>query len=191
MGTVKTLLTFEEFEQLPDQPGKCELVRGELIELPPADYEHHLIAHLIYDLLKDALQQAHAHGEAAGLARVFHEMGYLLTAECWLQPDVSVTPAGQRIEKYLIGAPAIAIEVISPGNTAKRVAKKTELYLECGALEVWCFFPKTKRVTIRVPGSVREVAADGILTTPLLPGLALSLQRNLRRVIATSSHPTA
>ena len=35
MGTVKTLLTFEAFEQLPDQPGKQELVRGELIEMPP------------------------------------------------------------------------------------------------------------------------------------------------------------
>jgi Uma2 family endonuclease len=47
MGTVKTLLTFEEFEQLPDQPGKRELVRGELIEMPPAESKHNRRAHRI------------------------------------------------------------------------------------------------------------------------------------------------
>jgi Uma2 family endonuclease len=176
MGTVKTLLTFEEFEQLPDQPGKQELVRGELIELPPADYKHHFIAHLIYGFLKAALDQAQARGETGELGRVFHEMGYLLPGACWLQPDVSVTHAGQPIEKYLIGAPAIAIEVISPSNTPKRIAVKTELYFECGALEVWCFSPKKRRASIRVPGSERAIAVDGVITTPLLPGLALSVQ---------------
>jgi Uma2 family endonuclease len=176
MGTVKTLLTFEEFERLPDQPGKCELVRGELIEMPPADYKHSDISRRIFKRLDGALDQAHARGEAAELARVFHEMGYLLHGESWLQPDVSITHAGQRIEKYLIGAPAIAIEVVSPSNTAKRIAVKTELYFECGTLEVWCFFPKTRRVTIQIPGSVREIAADGVITTPLLPGLSLSVQ---------------
>ncbi len=176
MGTVKTLLTFEEFEQLPDQPGKQELVRGELIELPPADYKHHDISHRIFKRLDTALEQANMRGDAGELARVFHEMGYLLRGECWLQPDVSVTHAGQRVDKYLIGAPAIAIEVISRSNTAKRIEVKTELYFECGAHEVWCFFPKTRQVTIRTPGGVRTIATGGILTTPLLPGLSLSLQ---------------
>jgi Uma2 family endonuclease len=68
MGTVKTLLTFEEFEQLPDQPGKQELVRGELIELPPAEYKHHLVADRIYDGLKAALRQAQSRGEANSAA---------------------------------------------------------------------------------------------------------------------------
>jgi Uma2 family endonuclease len=176
MGAVKTLLTFEEFEQLPDQPGKQELVRGELIELPPADYKHNDIADRVCDGLKAALKEAHARGESGELGRVFLEMGYLLPGACWLQPDVSVTHAKQRIEKYLIGAPAIAIEVIAPSNTPKRVAVKMELYFECGALQVWCFFPKTRHVSIQVPGSKRVVAVDGVITTPLLPGLALSVQ---------------
>src|SRR5580700_1796964 len=94
MGTVKTLLTFEEFEQLPDQPGKRELVRGELIEMPPADYKHNDIADRICDSLKAALREAHARGEAVEIGRVFHEMGYLLPGAGWLQPDVSVTHAG-------------------------------------------------------------------------------------------------
>jgi Uma2 family endonuclease len=176
MGTVKTLLTFAEFEQLPDRPGKEELVRGELIELPPADLKHNRISDRICDRLKEAVRRAHARGEARDLGEVFHEMGYLLLGTNWLQPDVSVTHAGQIEGKYFEGAPAIAIEVISPGNTAKRIDAKAELYFECGALEVWRFYPKTRRVTIQVPGSVREIAADGVITTPLLPSLALSVQ---------------
>jgi Uma2 family endonuclease len=103
-------------------------------------------------------------------------MGYPLPGAGWLQPDVSVTHAQQPVEKYLVGAPAIAIEVISPSNTPKRIALKTELYFECGALEVWCFFPKTKHVTIQDSGGVREIVADAFITTPLLPGLELPLQ---------------
>jgi Uma2 family endonuclease len=176
MGTVKTRLTFEEFEQLPDQPGKQELIRGELIEMPPADYKHNDITHRIFKLLDSALERAHAGGEAGELARVFHETGYLLPGEGWLVPDVSVTHAGQRVEKYLIGAPAIAIEVISPSNTAKQIDAKAKLYFEFGAREMWRVFPRTKQVTIQLPGSTRVIAADAVITTPLLPGLALSVQ---------------
>lgn len=43
-------------------------------------------------------------------------MGYRL-ADSWVQPDVSVTNEGQTVGKYLEGAPAIAIEVVSPSNT--------------------------------------------------------------------------
>jgi Uma2 family endonuclease len=176
MGTVKTLPTFEEFEQLPDQPGKQELVRGELIEMPPADYKHHDVSHRIFKLLDSAVEGAHARGEAGELGRVFHEMGYLLPGECWLQPDVSVTHAGQRVEKYLIGAPAIAIEVISPSNTVKRIDAKAQLYFQFGARELWRFFPKKKQVTIQLPGNVRVIAEDEVITTPLLPGLALAVK---------------
>jgi len=35
MGATTTRLTFEEFERLPEQPGKRELLKGELIEVPP------------------------------------------------------------------------------------------------------------------------------------------------------------
>ena len=44
MGT-PTLLSFEEFEQLPDEPGKLEFLDGELIQLPPAKFNHMEIAH--------------------------------------------------------------------------------------------------------------------------------------------------
>src|ERR1700685_728880 len=173
MGTVKTLLTFEEFERLPDQPGKQELVRGELIEMPPADLKHNRRSHRIYDALKPVLGEAHACGDAAELGEVYIEMGYLLSGRSFLQPDVSVTHAGQTEGKYFEGAPAIAIEVISPSNAVKQIEAKTQLYFECGALEVWRFFQKKRQVTIQVRGrAVRVIPEDSVITTPLLPGLS-------------------
>lgn len=41
-------LTFEEFELLPDRPGKRELLRGELIDSPPARIKHHEIAERLF-----------------------------------------------------------------------------------------------------------------------------------------------
>jgi Uma2 family endonuclease len=86
MGTVKTRLTFEEFEQLPDQAGKRELLRGELIEWPPADYEHSDITHRIFKLLDSALERTHACGEAGELARVFYETGICCLAKAGTSP---------------------------------------------------------------------------------------------------------
>ena len=56
MGTTRTILTFEEFENLPSQPGKCELLRGELLELPAAKLRHNRLSHRIYKRLEAALE---------------------------------------------------------------------------------------------------------------------------------------
>ena len=57
MGTVATLITFEQFEQLPDKPGKRELLRGELIEFPPADQDHNDTSRAIFLALYGAVEQ--------------------------------------------------------------------------------------------------------------------------------------
>src|SRR5688572_13325196 len=109
MGTTRTLLTFEEFERLPDEPGKCELLRGELLGLPPAKLRHNQISLGIYDRLKIALDAAHDRGEARQLGQACHEFGYLLSNDSWVQPNASITHAGQAVGEYFLGAPAIAI----------------------------------------------------------------------------------
>src|SRR5690348_4468666 len=145
MGTTTTtnLLTFEEFERLPDQPGKRELLEGEVIELPPPELKHSRSSHKIYHCVVAALEAAHARGEAGELGEVFIETGYKLSSNAYVQPDVSITHASQPEGKYLNRAPAIAIEVISPSNRTQDTEAKTELYFRHGAREVWRFYPKT------------------------------------------------
>jgi Uma2 family endonuclease len=171
MGATTTLLSFEEFESLPDAPGKRELLDGELIELPPPKLRHALIQDVIAESLKRyAVDQ--------GL-RVFEELGFRLRGPRgqWLQPDVSVV-ARELIERaepdgYIESAPLIAIEVISSGNTAESVERKLVKYLENGAGEVWVVYPKTRHIWRYEGLTAHAIIQDGMLTSPLLCGFEL------------------
>ena len=169
--TVPAILSFEEFERMPEKPGKQELIHGELFELPPAQYEHNRIAGRLFRRLAAAVEAAHAQNSASELGEVCVEMGYKLGAG-WLVPDVSITHAGQLPGKYLEGAPAIAIEVVSPGNTHRHIQAKTEIYFAHGAREVWRVYDDPLRIVIDTGGQYRVLAAGDPVSTPLLPGFA-------------------
>jgi Uma2 family endonuclease len=175
MGTLtSTLLTFEDFERLPDEPGKRELLEGEVIEMPPADLEHSEFSHFIYHLLRDSLAAAHARGEAKELGKVYLEAGYKMPGARYVQPDVSVTHAAQTHTKYLTDGPAIAIEVVSESNTARAMEKKVALYFRYGAREVWRVYRDPLHIVVHLADNSRSIY-EGSLTTALLPGFELPL----------------
>src|SRR5437016_4394950 len=118
INTVIKHLTFEEFEHLPDQPGKLELLKGELIELPPAKRKHNKIAQWLFLRLFHSVTEAHGRGEAGELGEAHMEMGYKFPDGSWLQPDVSITYADQKAGDYYLGSPALAVEVVSESNSA-------------------------------------------------------------------------
>jgi Uma2 family endonuclease len=43
MGGTTPLMTFDEFERLPDEPGKLELIDGELVRMPPPNAAFSLV----------------------------------------------------------------------------------------------------------------------------------------------------
>src|SRR5450432_1618041 len=151
-----TQTTWEEFLNLPDAPGKQELLDGELIVMPPAKQSHNLISKLVQRLLESAVDES----------RVWHETGYQLSRG-WLQPDVSVTWPDQPVEDdWFQRAPMIAIEVVSPANRPDHIDKKTAVYLEEGAAEVWVIYPATQSMTVFRKASwerVTESYACGLL----------------------------
>ena len=174
MGAVRTLLTFEEFEKLPDHPGKQELLRGELIELPPAKLKHDDISEALFLLLRTALAGLQARGEGQQLGRARMEVGYKLGPHSWLIPDVSITHAEQPAGDYLEGAPALAVEVISESNTAQEIAGKIKELFAAGGLEVWVIYPDQRSVWVyQQGGQARE--HTGRFTTDLLAGIEIDL----------------
>src|SRR6266496_3875711 len=152
MGTTTDtrLMTFEDFERLPNTPGKRELLEGELIELPIPDFSHSANAQQLLFELHASLKTAHSRGEATDLGAVYMEMGYKLSSRSYVRPDVSITHADQTVERFLQRAPAIAVEIISPSNTDEQMDFKTELYFQHGTREVWRVYPKTRHVTVHV-----------------------------------------
>jgi Uma2 family endonuclease len=73
------------------------------------------------------------------------------------------------------GVPNLAIEVISPGNSAqdmltKDMLTKVHQYLNAGCQAVWFFHPKLKVVEVYDANGIREVAAPAPLEEEKLFG---------------------
>ena len=59
----------------------------------------------------------------------------------------------------VIGAPALAVEVISPSNLAQDTLKKVEQYLAAGSRAVWLVYPALRVVEIHRASGIRKVKA--------------------------------
>jgi Uma2 family endonuclease len=131
-----SLMTFAEFELLPEIEGKRELIAGAVTVMPPPELAHSRIAKRILLLFLARLEQS--------LVWPDHT-GYRM-AGGWIEPDVSVSwPDQRRDEKYFAGSPMIAVEVLSPGE---EIDRKLTLYFAEGAGEVWVIDPKRKSMTV-------------------------------------------
>ena len=125
----------------------CELVDGVLVEKPMGYYESFLAGVLI-KLLGNFLDQ-HDLGIVAG------ESGMLRLAAGMVRiPDVSFV-SWDRLPSQVVPrrpipdlVPDLAIEVLSPGNTKREMARKLDDYFSAGVRAVWFLEPKTKTVQV-------------------------------------------
>jgi Uma2 family endonuclease len=120
--------------------------------------------------------------ESEHLGIVLEEMDFRPAPDTVRNPDVAfVTP--ERVTKIdldrspIDGAPALAVEVISPTNTAQDMARKTQQYLEAGSRAVWIVQPSLRLVEIHSAKGIRHVREPEMLgEESLLPGFSLSLR---------------
>jgi Uma2 family endonuclease len=150
---------------------------GQLLTLPPPKSLHTRIARLVAKELDRAID--------ATRFEVFAEAGYLLCESPLTirQPDVSVL-SKLRVEtasadSYFEGSPELAVEVVSPKETAADIQTKVQQYLEFGALQVWVLYPKTGEVQVFGPNlHAVTVPSGGILEgCPVLPDFAIAVDR--------------
>jgi Uma2 family endonuclease len=182
MGAMSTitsgLLTFEEFERMPDEPGKLELLQGELIRMPPLKRKHMNTAQRLFRLLDRMVEELRRGRPELGLGDVYIEMGYRMGSDpgTWLVPDVSITHAGQTGDDYYEGAPLAAIEVASESQSAAHLEAKAEMYLSRGSREVWLVFPKTRRVWICRAGASTIEVRESAIRSEVLPGAEIRFE---------------
>ena len=89
--------------------------------------------------------------------------------------------------KNLRGAPDLAVEILSPSTRARDMRLKRDVYARTGVLEYWVIDPDGDTVTVHGVASsspstfAAPVRYDRLatLTTSLLPGLSLPLERVL------------
>jgi Uma2 family endonuclease len=140
-------VTIEEFERLPDEPSRMELVRGHVVREPPAGFEHGGIAVRIASCL-DAFVRRHELGKVLGA-----ETGFVLFDDppTVRAPDVAFVardrlPADPRGFARL--APDLAVEIVSPSNTLSEIQDKVFDYLDAGTRLVWVIEPRARTVTV-------------------------------------------
>jgi Uma2 family endonuclease len=169
------LLTSDQYLSLPeelDQNGnriKDELIGGEVVKMPPPSHRHDRIKNRIKRLLDRHLDR-NPHLAMESLV----EMGAEVTKRDVFVPDVSLVKLDRCSEEERIfrGAPDLAVEVVSPSDTTKRLKAKVDTYLEGGANTVWVVFPESCSLRIYSGDSIRELKGDQTIEDPVLPGFS-------------------
>jgi len=157
-----TRVSFEEFLKLPEEDGKhYELDEGNLVMEPSPSFRHNRIRHRIADQLRKFVN-------AHGLGEITEESDFRLGPETVRNPDVAFVTADHLknidIDRSPVaGAPALAVEVVSPGNSAEDMLAKVRQYLAAGSLAVWVVYPRLRLVEVHDSGGIREVVEPAFL----------------------------
>jgi Uma2 family endonuclease len=98
-----------------------------------------------------------------------------------LQPDICVVFDRTKVDKRgCIGAPDLVVEVLSPGNSAKELRNKYEVYEEAGVKEYWVVSPQNQNFLIytlhdgKFQLSPVKMPGD-VVTSFVLPGFSIDL----------------
>jgi Uma2 family endonuclease len=148
-STTTKLVTADELLMMPKDGFHYELVRGELKRMSPTGEEHGGVT-------MELAAPLHAYVKLNQLGRVYAaETGFKLESDpdTVRAPDIAFVRAERirsigRAQGYGEGAPDLAVEVLSPGNTKREMAEKVEEYFAAGARLVWVVNPKSKTVTV-------------------------------------------
>jgi Uma2 family endonuclease len=175
--TAQRLLTAEEFWALPETEGKRELMRGEVVAWMPVGGIHaDVAAELLLQLRLWAKQGNHGY--------VAQEAGYLVqrNPDGVRAADVSFVrrnriPEGGIPESFWKLAPDLAVEVVSPYETAQDIWDKVNDYLNAATPLVWVVYPRSQHVVVYKPDGTAQTlkASDTLQDTQVLPGFSLKV----------------
>ncbi|HEY3080225.1 MAG TPA: Uma2 family endonuclease [Chloroflexota bacterium] len=183
MAVERKPMTAEELWAMPNDGMRHELVEGELRTMPPTGWEHGRYEVGISYRLSRWLDD-NPIGELGG-----GEVGCRLgrDPDTVRAADVAFVRAerlpGGRLTGYFEGAPDLAVEIVSPGDTASEVEEKVRTWLAAGVGAVWVVYPSAPSLTVfRPDGSARHHGPDDDLDGgDVLPGFRMRLADLLRR----------
>lgn len=169
-------ITLEELARMPDDGQRHEIDEGELIVMTRPNLRHGIIQVNVAGILRE-------HVRRHGLGRVITESGFVLrrNPDTLRGPDVAFVRKERLTNVLETGwaemGPDLAVEIVSPSDTARQIDRKVHQYLAAGTLAVWVVYPDTKSVHVFEPGgNARVVEVDGTLSSPAaLPGFHVAV----------------
>lgn len=180
------LYTVEEFAALPADGRFYELVEGRIVPMTPADSFHSAVAMRIGRLLDSFVDDS-------GIGTVTGEQGgYRLTSDpaTVRAPDVAFIRAERQRKPgaFFEDAPDLAVEVLSPDDTASGVRAKIKEYFAAGARLVWIVDLPQREITVYRTGNDAHILteADTLDGGDVLPGFSTPV----RKIFAVLDPPT-
>lgn len=171
------LYTAEDLLNLPSD-ARYELIRGELIDLPPPPGGEHG-------------NRTMSTAAFASVHVISHDLGCCFAAETGFRvafdPDTVIAPDWAFVSKekmpdpipagYVPVVPDIVLETRSPSDSKREVALKIEQWLQGGVKVVWDRDPATKRPAIHRSGRTTEILGpdDALRGQDELPGFEIPL----------------
>jgi Uma2 family endonuclease len=167
------LLTVEEFLNLYPDDEPYELLEGRILEVPPPKPAHGTVDSRFNAQLR-LFVDAHQLGD------VLTNTSLQLSASTLIAPDVAFVsrakPATVKdADEYFEFASDLAVEVVSPSNSANDIETKVGLYLAAGTSLVWVAYPVLKKVVVHLPDRTSRTfsVGDSLDGGTILRGLSI------------------
>jgi len=139
--------TYDDYAALPDDGHRYEIVNGVLVISPTPTPDHQAIVGEILFYLR-------THIKLAGLGRVLPgPVDVELGPKSVFQPDVVVVlnaHLDRVVEKKIIGAPDLVVEIASPSTAMYDRLVKYEQYARAGIAEYWIVKPTRRTIEVLV-----------------------------------------
>lgn len=138
----QTKVSAAEFLTLPETLQPTELIDGEIVVSPSPVPQHQIIVGNLYHLLRNIISEG---------ILLISPIDLRLDEDNVVQPDIVwLSPKGRCVvrEKWLEGAPALIVEVLSPGTARRDRGDKFDLYERHGVGEYWLVDPDGQYVEV-------------------------------------------
>ena len=171
--TVKTGLTIEDFEKLPDELARNhELVDGELVDVSGNTGEHNLLREYATELLGPYVRRNN-------LGVVLSEQEFDFDGNAH-GPDVSFFSTAKarlfqlerRVQPFV---PDLAMEIVSENESFKALMRKAERYRKCGVAEVWVFNQSQRKAFVLSEHGDRILSENDLFESKQIPGFSIRI----------------
>ena len=197
--TTAQAATYDQLLDQPDDGMLHELVRGEILRMPPPKSEHGRVELALASAIdrylyaraaslgwepsqgrdaRDRLVGYPASGEAGMRFSLPDDPDQVRGADLlYLSPERYAALAESLRDEYIPLVPDLVAEVINPSESAAYSNEKVTDYLAGGARLVWQLFPRRQTVRVwRADGTTQSISRDGVLDGgEVLPGFTVHL----------------
>jgi len=181
----ETIITLEDLIQRMARDDRVEVVDGQFREfdIMTASYTHVEVIDTIYELVRPFVRRKRPGlFRTDGITFVLHifEKGIRVTRIpdlCFIRR--SRIPKDFDPDKPFMGAPDLAIEVVSPHQDIEELQARISDYLRYGTEQVWVVYPRVKSVHVYDSRDTHIIrifnAADTLQAETFFPGLTINV----------------